>query len=831
MRILNHSLGRRYAPLEKITIVGAEVGTVTVTDALGRAYVRVQAAPEITFTVGGALGNHAIILDNGAEQPPERLIFRVAAKTEIDDAGGRFAELLQMLYYSMVSEVRSDWSDSPYVRYQNRIYRFFVRWLRDHVHVLKGMKYFSPDAQDGIDLYRDSQREDGMIWDNVYPRNGPNYWDVRLAEGDFIRVFDDGSAEFKRIPVEADVEYLFVEGLYYTWKASADDGWMAASLDAAVRAMEYSVTSPYRWSTVFQLIKRGYTIDTWDFQPVDDCVAAGDPMRVDLEKTRFGVMFGDNTGYIAACRYLAEMLDHAGRSAEAARYRERAETIRRRLDELSWNGQYFTHHVPEEIGLKRNLGVDETAQVSLSNAYSLNRGIAHEQSAAIIKTYQRIRDNLPQGSPGEWYTIYPPFQRGFGDHNSVWQYMNSGVTPIVAGELAHGAFEHGAEAYGVDILNRLIDLGRAHGQRFHAVYTGSGIRGQGSGIGDQKADADFIPLDLTTYANIDTNGAGAPGVAGWTGEGDNDLHELPSGRQTFAGVPFLLTDPATNKRRACIGLRTHPGYAQKVTMPINTTATSIYLLHTVSRTKAGGVGGKITLRYADSSQVSEYIVRGQNVSGWWFPEAPTRCGRRTMEVGWRGANAHCPDVGMIVYGLDNPHPERVIEQITLTAAEDDAFWAVCGLTLSDQPAYFPPDPISYGIPDNWAAAAVVYALIEGLAGVVDTGVGYSTISLSPRWVAAGVDTVTATAHYPASDGYVTYAYQHDPTAKQIVLTITGSGEACTCRVLLPPAAVDVTHVDEDGTPQTWQMNVIEQSQYVEFSVELPGPHIVTVRYA
>lgn len=129
------------------------------------------------------------------------------------------------------------------------------------------MKYFSPELKDGIDLYRQSQREDGMIWDNVYPRDGrPNYWDVRFTEGNFIRPFADGSSEFKRIPVEADVEYLFVEGLYYTWKATDDDGWMAASLDTAIRALEYSLTSPYRWSEKYQLIKRGYTIDTWDFQ-------------------------------------------------------------------------------------------------------------------------------------------------------------------------------------------------------------------------------------------------------------------------------------------------------------------------------------------------------------------------------------------------------------------------------------------------------------------------------------------------------------------------------------------------------------------------------------
>src|SRR5690348_5051274 len=95
------------------------------------------------------------------------------------------------------------------------------------------------------------------------------------------------------------------------------------------------------------------------------------------------------------------------------------------------------------------LGVDASKQVSLSNAYSLNRGLEHDQCVAIIKTYLGIKGNLLEGSPGEWFTIYPPFGKGLDGHSRQWQYMNGSVTPIVAGELARGAFEHGFESYGV----------------------------------------------------------------------------------------------------------------------------------------------------------------------------------------------------------------------------------------------------------------------------------------------------------------------------------------------------------------------------------------------
>ena len=52
--------------------------------------------------------------------------------------------------------------------------------------------------------------------------------------------------------------------------------------------------------------------------------------------------------------------------------------------------------------------------------------------------------------------MYPHYPKGFAMGKG--EYMNMGVTPIVAGELAHGAFEHGFEDYGVDILRRVAAL-------------------------------------------------------------------------------------------------------------------------------------------------------------------------------------------------------------------------------------------------------------------------------------------------------------------------------------------------------------------------------------
>lgn len=818
MLLVNKRAGERVAPLEQVVLAGASEGTITVYDSLGRAYVQQPAMHELPFVVGGASGYHLIVHTDTRGTITEQLSFRVSVHTHIADDTGFYQDLLAMLHYSMTGE----WGAYHYARYNGRMYQIFVGWLRDHVHYMKGMKYFTGQLQDGIDLYRDSQRDDGMIWDNIYPRDPvPNYWDTRFREGNFIRIIENGTAEFKRIPVENDVEYLFVEGLYYTWKAEGDDGWMADTLDTAIKAMEYSVSSPYRWSEKYQLLKRGYTIDTWDFQNSFDSVVDGDAMRVDPQKTRFGVMFGDNTGYIASCHYLAEMLSYAGRHEEAARYRTRGHTMKERLDRLCWNGHFYTHHVREEPHPEIDLGVDEASQISLSNAYSLNRGLTHEQCVEIINTYQHVQAHLPQGSPGEWYLIYPPFQRGYGDHNGLWQYMNGGVSPIVGGELAHGAFQHGFESYGVDILRRLHTLAKQHNNYFHATYRGAST---------EPETRTFHPLTITSFANIDTAGNGAPGVPGWTGEGDNDMHEMISGEQCLLGIPFHIPDPNSNGRRAAIGLDQRDGYMKQVTLPVGRTATSVYFLHTVARTGESGIAGTITLRYTDGSSYNKYVVRGQNAQGWWLPETPQERGKKAAEVAWRGKNAHCDNIGVLAYGLDNPYPDKEIEAIHLTVSEEGAFWAIFAITLSEQPAYFTPSPISFGIPDGWGAGAVTYALIEGLVGVVDSSQCYRQVSLSPRWTAASVEQVEVAVTYPGSEGYVAYRYQHHHEQRTIQMTITGSGESCACHVLLPPECEQVRAVSTGAQHVTYTEQQIEQSRYVDFTLPLPGPIEVQISY-
>ncbi|MFP4058603.1 MAG: hypothetical protein ACLF0G_17185, partial [Candidatus Brocadiia bacterium] len=328
---------------------------------------------------------------------------------------------------------------------------------------------------------------------------------------------------------------------------------------------------------------------------------------------------------------------------------------------------------------------------------------------------------------------------------------------------------------GVDILRRVARWGEAHDGVLHCVLRGAM---------PEPPRRRFTPLDIRAHANVDFRGEGAEGVPGWTGEGPNDLHQVPVGRQTFCDIRFRVPDPAANGRRGCIGLWARPGYALQRRVPVGRKTASLYLLHT----SAGrGVVGTLTLRYADGSSHTRYVMHGRDVAGWWTPhDLPyDRRGKPVCKAAWRGENAVFKNVGVYAFGLDNPHPEKEIAEVVLDASANGAFWAVLGITLCDREVFFVPDDVSHGIPDVWGAAAITAALIEGLAGIQDAGVAYDRARVAPRWAAAGVRRAAVSAKYEASGGYVRYICRHDARRDRMVVEFTGSGSAFELQVLLP----------------------------------------------
>jgi hypothetical protein len=281
-----------FRPLQNATLHiagdGWQNAIFVVADGAGREYVRGKASSAFSFTIGGALGRQtARLLDSHGVIAGE-IDFLVDASTELTDEGGVYNGLLKAVLWTMMS-----WSENnpvTAIHANDRVYQFFANWIFDHTLILKGMQYFWPDLKGAIDFFADTQREDGMIWENCYPATpDPNFFDWKFDYDGFVRRFGDGFWQLRRAPVESHVEQYFVEGLYATWKATGDTDWMSSRLDNATRALRQVTKSPYRWSEKFQLMHRGFTIDTWDYVSDDQQRFGGSVFMVYLGKSEFGV--------------------------------------------------------------------------------------------------------------------------------------------------------------------------------------------------------------------------------------------------------------------------------------------------------------------------------------------------------------------------------------------------------------------------------------------------------------------------------------------------------------------------------------------------------------
>ena len=807
-------------PLEQLYLTNLSGKTISITDGKGVEYFRSPIKPVLPFVAGGALGKHQVWTEDkkGVKKPVFE--FHLEASTHIKDNTGYYQEMFNLFHASMEPSK----SDGSRVTWNGRTYRYFVPWILDHCHNMKGQKYFYGYGSELVDLLEKSQRKDGMIYSFIEHMPNVDYFKTRDKFSGYTQQI--GDKVFVRQPTENHPEYNYVNTIYQCWKSAGDNVWMKNKLASAAKALDYTINDPARWSLRFQLLKRVYTIDSWDFAVEDEYLpklGLTNSMIIDPNRSKFGVFFGDNTGYISACFELAEMFERCGQSESAKVYQKRGQEIKTRLDKLAWNGRFYTHFIEEDSTIVRNLGVDERSQIAQSNAYSLNRPLDPGQSKAIIETYLDLKNHLPIGSPGEWYAIYPPFQRGFGTHNDIWQYMNGGVGGHVAGELSRGAFASGYESYASGILDRLFALGKKYDNKIYFAYTGSFPPSPPSPV--------YRSVDLSSFANMDFWIRPDSGTASWMRSksvGD-DFRNLPVGEQTFAKIKFKVIDPAQNQRKAVLAVSKQAGLPATVEIPVNDTAACVYLLHTASKPSSENVVGAVSFVYADGSSKLNYILTEKHLTYWWFSQLKTDY----SGIAWYGKNQVSEGVGLSWCALDNPNPEKKISKIILHAPEGNGIYTVFGITFANQTHYLPAKGPSFGGPDNWAAATAMAALIEGLAGVNNAPQteAFDKPLIAPRWVEGKSDTVEVQIVSPAAGTYVAYQFLHQRSKQQIQMLATGSGRAIQYHVLLPEKIGTVKSVLLNGMKSIpFKISSIEQSVYVDFEVPNIQSQLITIRY-
>ena len=376
-------------------------------------------------------------------------------------------------------------ADRRLVSVGGRVLTCQVNWIRDHVHQSKGFCHWEHDLTSFLDFILDTQRADGQFFELVKQLQD-DHW--AYVNPDCRVLYPEDNVALVRLELEADVEFLMVEGCLQAWRVTGDDAWLRRALPRLEKGIDYQTSDPKRWDAARGLCIRPYTIDTWDFT----CDPLSGQNRTIQPGIPMAAMHGDNTGVCQAMHQLAWINARFGNEAKAEAWRTRAAELRANTMKHLWNGRFFRHQLPVNCPPEDG---NEEVRLSMSDAYALNRGVlTPEECRSIIDEYSSRRAR--NAAFAEWFTIDPPYEK-FGPKGLYpkGQYVNGAICPFTAGELAKGAFENGREAYGWDILDRIAKMVREDDGKIYFLYHPKTREPQGRGPSAWGAAAILSAVD------------------------------------------------------------------------------------------------------------------------------------------------------------------------------------------------------------------------------------------------------------------------------------------------------------------------------------------------
>lgn len=360
-----------------------------------------------------------------------------------------------------LDKLRSNiFADRSLVFIDGKILLVDKNWIRDHVHVMKAMRHWEYDLGSFLDFIIETQREDGQFYELIKQVDDVHWSFVRE---DCYVMYPEDNLSLVRLELEADIEYIVVEGAVYYYRTTGDDEWLKKVLPKLEKGIDYITSDEKRWDKERGLVKRPFTIDTWDFTCRED---ASYNRRIDPDSP-MSIMHGDNSGVYQAMNQLAWFNRRLGNEQKAKEWEKRAEALRESIFKYLWNGKFFIH----QLHLNHN-GIDEleNERLSLSNTYDMNRGLTDvKQSRLIIEEYMARRETTKLFA--EWFTIDPPYEK-FHTHK-IGSYVNGAISPFTAGELAKAALNNGYEEYGWDIIKRFMKLVERDGTAYFLYYPDS----------------------------------------------------------------------------------------------------------------------------------------------------------------------------------------------------------------------------------------------------------------------------------------------------------------------------------------------------------------------
>ncbi len=133
-------------------------------------------------------------------------------------------------------------------------------WIRDHVHIMKGLKHWEYDLDSFLNFIIDTQRADGQFFELIKQMDDLHW---SYVDEDCRVFYPEDNLSLVRLELEADIEYLVVEGAVTLYKTTGDDEWLRAVLPKLEKGIDYITSDPTRWDSERGLVKRPFTVDLW----------------------------------------------------------------------------------------------------------------------------------------------------------------------------------------------------------------------------------------------------------------------------------------------------------------------------------------------------------------------------------------------------------------------------------------------------------------------------------------------------------------------------------------------------------------------------------------
>lgn len=153
------------------------------------------------------------------------------------------------------------------------------------------------------------------------------------------------------------------------------------------------------------------------------------------------------------------------------------------------------------------------------------------------------------------------------------------------------------------------------------------------------------------------------GKGGWTDQGENSLHGMEWGQQSFLGVPFDIIRWDMNEGRSVLTMysdRDHQNCPKEVRgIPVEAKAKRLYFLHATAWSD-NIVDFTYIVNYADGTKAEFPVVGGRHVAEWWLNWLDPK-DVKPARIAWRNSDQR----GFWICPWDNPHPQKEIASLDI----------------------------------------------------------------------------------------------------------------------------------------------------------------------